>query len=429
MANLSGDVGLPLVGETLSFVRDPVQFVDSHQERHGPIFVSKIIGAPTVFVCNYAGVRQLLCSSDEPLDSADAYKEFVGYLFPAPNVLLLPTRCEQRANLQSLFAHFLNESAAINFRPVIRSLTLPMVASLHESHKLPLYSTFKPLCELISFSLVFGVEYAQENSHELRLLTASHFSGIVSAPLSVRVMGRKSARARAIDARERLLALIQRRILHLRANSTNPDDDSILSRIVREPVGPENDHAICNHILLLLSAAIPKTMASTLCSLFSELSQRNSDDTNLRCAVMETLRLHPPLLGGMRTTSKHNGACIGGTVVPKQHRVWWSARHANRDETVFENANAFVPERWNDKLIDTVGCPFRNTCADRMPFSFGAGDRFCPGRFVAWTVINEVAECILAHFSLSNSSNDQVEMRYVPVCRSVEDTVVDLKSL
>ncbi len=427
MTDLSGDVGLPLVGETLPFVRDPVQFVDSHQERHGPVFVSQIIGAPTVFVCSYAGVRQVLCSSDAALDAAQAYAEFVDHLFPSPNVLLLPVHSPQRSRLKGLFYSLLSETAADEFRPVVRTLTQPVIDSLHSSLKLPLYTTFKPLCELIAFAFVLGTQYALEHAGVLSRLATAHFNGIVATPVSLRVMGRRSARARATDAQKHLLGLIQSRINYLRS-SNDEKDESMLRKLVDASEGTEDDEVICNHILLLLSAAIPKTMASTLCSLFAQLSRTNRDGVDLRCTIVETLRLHPPLLGGMRTTGKQEGTCIAGKSVPKRHRVWWSARHANRDESVFARADSFIPLRWNGKLNDSHGCPFANSDILGMPFSFGSGERFCPGRFVAWAAIDEVATCLLDHFELvNNSSSDVVEMRYVPVCRSVEDIIVALK--
>ena len=140
---------------------------------------------------------------------------------------------------------------------------------------------------------------------------------------------------------------------------------------------------ICNHTLLLLSAAFPKIMASTLCSLFAQSSHTNWDGVDLRCAIVETLRLHHPMLGGMRTTGKQDGMCIARKNVPKRHRVRWSDRHANRDESMLAKADSFVPQRWNGKFQDSRGYPFANSDMSGMPFWFGSGEQFCPGRFIA----------------------------------------------
>ena len=75
--------------------------------------------------------------------------------------------------------------------------------------------TFKKLCELIAFALVLGTHYTLEHAAVLRLLATAHFDGIVATPVSERVMGPRSARARATDAQKQLLRSIQSRINYL----------------------------------------------------------------------------------------------------------------------------------------------------------------------------------------------------------------------
>ena len=42
-----GSLGLPLIGETLSFLTDP-NFIDKRQKLYGSIFKTQILGRPTV---------------------------------------------------------------------------------------------------------------------------------------------------------------------------------------------------------------------------------------------------------------------------------------------------------------------------------------------------------------------------------------------
>jgi hypothetical protein len=44
-----GSLGLPVLGETLSFLFDP-QFIEKRYGQYGPIFKSRILGRPTVFM-------------------------------------------------------------------------------------------------------------------------------------------------------------------------------------------------------------------------------------------------------------------------------------------------------------------------------------------------------------------------------------------
>lgn len=54
-----GDFGLPLIGETLQFFRDP-DFSKKRQKKYGSIFKTKLFGRPTVVVMGAEANRFLL---------------------------------------------------------------------------------------------------------------------------------------------------------------------------------------------------------------------------------------------------------------------------------------------------------------------------------------------------------------------------------
>src|SRR5262245_22937470 len=43
-----GNFGPPLLGETLAFARDPFGFLEERFRRHGPVFKTRVLGAPMV---------------------------------------------------------------------------------------------------------------------------------------------------------------------------------------------------------------------------------------------------------------------------------------------------------------------------------------------------------------------------------------------
>jgi hypothetical protein len=45
-----GTSGLPLLGETLPFMKDMFGFIHARTQRHGPVFRSHILGTPTAFI-------------------------------------------------------------------------------------------------------------------------------------------------------------------------------------------------------------------------------------------------------------------------------------------------------------------------------------------------------------------------------------------
>ncbi|KAL5544074.1 hypothetical protein UlMin_007858 [Ulmus minor] len=98
------------------------------------------------------------------------------------------------------------------------------------------------------------------------------------------------------------------------------------------------------------------------------------DDINkmdyLKCVIKETLRLHPPaaLLPRATTTTVE----IGGYNFPAETRVLINSWAIQRDRSVWERPDEFLPERFENSCVDFKGQDF-----ELIPFGFGR--RGCPG--------------------------------------------------
>lgn len=91
----------------------------------------------------------------------------------------------------------------------------------------------------------------------------------------------------------------------------------------------------------------------------------------LKCVIKETLRLHPPLpLLIPRRTLSHEK--LGGYDIPPKTMVFVNAWAIQRDPQVWERAEEFMPERFEEREIDFKGQDF-----EYIPF--GSGRRICPG--------------------------------------------------
>ena len=76
-----GSFGLPIIGETLSFLNDPA-FADKRQEKYGSIFKTNILGRPTVVMVGPEANRFLLSSHMHHFSWRDGwpgtFKELLG---------------------------------------------------------------------------------------------------------------------------------------------------------------------------------------------------------------------------------------------------------------------------------------------------------------------------------------------------------------
>ncbi|XP_060176862.1 premnaspirodiene oxygenase-like [Lycium barbarum] len=108
----------------------------------------------------------------------------------------------------------------------------------------------------------------------------------------------------------------------------------------------------------------------------------NEDDIDelkyLKQVVKETLRLHPPLplLVPRECREETN---INGYTIPLKTRVMVNVYAMGRDPKYWEDAESFMPERFEQSSVDFMGNNF-----EYLPF--GSGRRMCPG--ISFGLIN-----------------------------------------
>lgn len=98
----------------------------------------------------------------------------------------------------------------------------------------------------------------------------------------------------------------------------------------------------------------------------------------LKAVILEVLRLHPPGHFVLPHTVSEDVVLEDGTAVPKEATVNFNVAALGRDPAVWDDPNAFKPERFvSSKPFDVTGVKE----IKMMPF--GAGRRICPGSGVA----------------------------------------------
>jgi cytochrome P450 len=92
--------------------------------------------------------------------------------------------------------------------------------------------------------------------------------------------------------------------------------------------------------------------------------------------LAESMRLFPPAWAlGRLAIEEHE---FGGYEIPKNALILLSPYIAQRDSRFWENADAFIPERWQTQSVKEAGQKY-------IYFPFGGGIRRCIGEQFAWT--------------------------------------------
>jgi cytochrome P450 len=178
---------------------------------------------------------------------------------------------------------------------------------------------------------------------------------------------------------------IAERTAQLRAGE--PRDD-VLARLIKlevdgEPLPPPQLRALVRNLITGGLTTTSQLVANLLHSLLSDAAVDRAvraDRSLLDHAIEESLRLSPPILFTARSCVAD--AEIASCPVPAGARVIVGVASANRDDRVFDDADAFRLDRANS----------------HEHLSFGYGPHVCPGATLARVVARIGVEAFLDHF-------------------------------
>lgn len=450
---LPGWTGLPLIGETVSFLSDMMSFVNTRVARFGGMFRTHVLGSDTAILANYDAVLSHLQQQAGQLSAPMAYKEFLSSVYPKPNLLLSEEGTDTRLASETVLQNALGDSSKL-YTETIHQIVTEFFNDIVPPCRVELYTTIRGVCEAALFKTILGVVSGKEVKY-IRSLASTHFAGVVAAPVRVRALGVATARAKAIDAHSTLhnyIAKLLQDAVSMNKHAHRDDEVSVLTMAAATVAsGRASIEEATETIVVLLSPVISKALAAAVTNtllatrqlggsawarLQSSSRGRHLDPSridDIDAALMESLRVAPPIAGTMRL-AQHNNAVAG---VHAGWRVWSSLMHANTDVSVYQDAPAYNPSRWFNSakthhLKDGYGCPFAWPGEEldesfRMPLSFGAGGRRCKGRDLAWLIMREVISAFVNRFEVIDEVVDwNAEMRYFPVTRPVQDRKVEL---
>lgn len=120
----------------------------------------------------------------------------------------------------------------------------------------------------------------------------------------------------------------------------------------------------------------------------------------LKLVIKETLRLHPPAPLIPREATQR--IKIGGYDIPTEAKVLINAWAIGRDPNHWDNADCFLPERFQGSSID-----FRGTNFKLIPF--GAGKRICPGISFGIASVELALSQLLYYFNWKLPNGKKVE--------------------
>ncbi|MBE9120079.1 cytochrome P450 [Tychonema sp. LEGE 07199] len=383
MALPPGSLGLPLIGDTLNFLKDS-QFAKKRHQQYGPIFKTSIFGQPTVFVCGQEANLFVLSHENQyfVVSWPPSTKALLG-----PLSLALQTGSEHQNRRKLLYQAF-QPRALAGYIGGMEDITGRYLQRWTQMSEFAWYPELRNYTFDVACKLLVGIDNGSDTAlgHYFEIFSDGLFSIPLDLPLT--------RFGKAKNGRKLLLAELEN-IIRDRQQGTPGGNDALgLLICARDDEGNSLSLEELKDQVLLLLFAGHETLTSAIAS-FCLLVAQNPDVmakiraeqqqfpatepltleqlkqmTYLEQVMREVLRLVPPVGGGFRQVIK---ACsFGGYEIPKGWSVLYEINQTHQDSAVYPEPDRFDPDRFTGD---------RSTNA--KPFSyvpFGGGLRECLGK-------------------------------------------------
>ena len=352
-----GSLGLPIIGETIPFVRNPYRFLEVRRDRYGDVFRSNVTGRRVVFLSGIEGATAFFDS--ENISREDAHPFLMRDMFGGTNFEMYDG--PRHLALKTIALEAFDEAALAGYLPDLQRVINAWLARHADGSPFSAMSGLRGLAiEAICCNLL-GLESGPETESITRdygLLLAG-----LSATVPVRIRG--TTYGRAMAARDRLLARIRIMVEERRAR---PQADA-LSRILTT-AGPDgrtytDDEAVLESHHIVVAGFI---VYAHLAEVVRRLAEQ--PELRARCAAevarhvpegpatmqdlsrlvtctavaLEAKRLVPlvPLAFGR---ARRTFAC-NGYDVPEGWTVYYALHLMNRDKSIYAEPDRFDPARF-----------------------------------------------------------------------------------
>ncbi|XZN92708.1 MAG: cytochrome P450 [Microcoleus sp.] len=381
MALPPGSFGLPLMGDTLNFLRDS-QFAKKRHQQYGNIFKTSIFGQPTVFMCGQEANLFVLSHENQyfVVSWPPSTKALLG-----PLSLALQTGADHQNRRKLLYQAF-QPRALAGYIEAMEDITQRYLERWTEMSEFAWYPELRNYTFDVAGKLLVGIDSGSETA--LGNYFEAWCNGLFSIPLDVpwTLFGK------AKNSRNLLLAELENIIRDRQQGIPGGNDALGLLISARDDEGNSlSVEELKDQVLLLLFAG-HETLTSAIASFCLLLAQHPDvmakvraeqqqfpttepltleqlkQMTYLEQVLREVLRLVPPVGGGFRTVI--NACEFGGYEIPKGWSVLYEINQTHQDATVYPEPDRFNPDRFNSER-------------SAKPFTyvpFGGGLRECLGK-------------------------------------------------
>lgn len=397
--------GLPWIGRTIDYVRDPLAMMRDQYDGWGPVSDTAFLGKRWTMLLGPDACEAAFRNADKAFASGDGWGYLVGPFFDRGLMLLdFDEHHRHRRIMQSAFTRDRLESYTAALQPAVAA----GLARWQPSVAFKAYPALKELTlDLAAEVFMGGADLATPD--ELGRVNRAFIDCVQSATALVRANVPGTRWGRALRGRALLEEFFGR---HLAAKRAEPGDDlfSVLCHLETDDGERFSDADIVNHMIFLLMAA-HDTSTITVSTMMQQLGQH--PEWQQRCrdealalpdnptmaeldglvaidlVMKECLRLVPPVPMVARRTVKDTE--VMGHRIPAGRLVAVMVHLSHHMPELWDEPQRFDPERFADDRRDDK--------AHRYAWEpFGGGVHKCLGMFFAGAEVKTILVHLLRQF-------------------------------
>ncbi|KAL3865139.1 hypothetical protein ACJMK2_006760 [Sinanodonta woodiana] len=423
-----GSMGFPIIGETLQFLIQGLNFNKIRRNKHGNVFKTHIFGRPTIRAIGAGNVRKILQGENTLVISE----------LPASARLLLGDgslsqttgKCHLRRKKAIIKAF--TYTALSSYVPTIQRIVRSYIGNWCNRRQLLACPEIKILTFDVTCKVLAGFDIDEKECHRLETVFETFISGLFSLSVKIPLLGMR----KALRARDELLHKIGECIQKKRESEDLAHASDALSYLM-EVDGPDKlSLTELQETCLELLFAGHETTASAASFLMMQLGKREDLKSRIKNelaengvhdsihgndldfetisrlhtvknVVKEVLRLSPPVGSGFRKVIQTFE--LEGFQIPKGWKVAYSIRDTHEMSHTFDSPDDFDPDHWNS-VVD-----------DRYEFlPFGGGKRMCPGKELAMLFL-KIFAIELSRCSTWTLQNETTSFRSFPIPFPADD--------
>ncbi len=412
-----GSFGLPIIGETIAFLRD-ADFIEKRVKKYGSLFKTSIFGRPTIILVGAEANRFILTND-----------KYFAIAWPqSTKILLGPLSLavqegSQHQSRRKLLSYAFQPKALAGYLPSIERITLEYLQKWEKQRKLTWYPQLRDYTFDVASSLLVSADSSSDAN--VSQLFKDWCDGLFTIPLPLPW----TKFGRALHCRKELLKHIEKIVLHRQAAQSPGQDALGLLLQARDDEGNGLSLAELKDQVLLLLFAGHETVTSALGTLCLSLAQHPevlvkaraevlqiaSDGcltpenlrqmTYLEMVLKEVLRLVAPVGGGFRKVVK---TCeFNGYSIPEGWAALYQIADTHEDSSIYTNPEQFDPERFSPERAEDKQKSF-----GYLPF--GGGMRECLGKAFAQLVMKVFAAHLVRDYTWELLPNQSLELIRVP---------------